>query len=139
MATLTAQKKRGFLGAIYRAQQKLGGAQTLREALEAYQDARFSPVQSGRLLVGSSGAGHAASFRVPGIQHELTEEAVFDLSQELLEIYDSAVSVLVTAGTASPTDPQIYTGMLADDRMQTIRDFMGDYTATRLPGYGYIS
>lgn len=136
MAILQAELKRGFLRSLYRAATSATPAVTLINALNAFQDAQFPLVKSGRLIVSTSGNAHGTSFKIPDSMFQLTQDQVFALSEEFIQTYTDAKANLILNGNATPTDDDIFAAMIAADNLQTIREYQNDYTATRFPVIG---
>lgn len=136
MAILQAEIKRGFLTALAR---QAGAASTLNDTLTGFQDYCFSPeLKRGRLITASSGNAHHTAFQMAANGFQMTQDQIFALSQEFLEVYSDSLSSLQTATPPIPTpsDAQILATMLIDDRMTSIRSYQNDYTATRFPTFG---
>jgi hypothetical protein len=136
VATIAAQIKRGFLNTLYR--QATAGTQLI-DILNEFQDYCFSPeLKRGRLIQSSSGNQHSTSFQQFSTAFQLSQEQIFSLSQELIEVYGDSVAGLqaATPPIPEPTDDQIAAAMLQDDRLTSIRAFQTDYTATRFPTFG---
>ena len=129
MAVLQAEIKRGFLRSLARSATK--SAVKLSDALAAFQDNGFLALQSGRLLVGSSGGGYSSSFAFPAIGQQFQQDQVFALSEEFLQIYGDVLISLSANGNPSPGDDVILNAMLADDRMQAVKEMQGDYWLLR--------
>lgn len=117
-------------------------ATPLLDALNAYQVACLAgPIQYGKLIEVTSQNGHSTKFRVPVPGEYFSQTDVAELSQEFLEVYDSAVCTLasqvppVVSVTPGDIDGQIFTTMLADDRLQGISSLRHDYTLTGWPNY----
>lgn len=133
MARLRAELKRGILRKLWRAARDTG--LTLNQCLEAFQDNGYDAIQSGRLLISSAGNNLSASFAVPGASTEINQADFFAFSEELFSIRDDTITALTAAG--SPTDDEsVVASMFNDDRMQTVRGYMGDYSGIRYPTYG---
>lgn len=131
MATLQAQVKRGILDEIWYAGQK--SALSLTDSIRGFKSARWESIQTGTFVVNTSGGGYSVNFHVPEIFRQLGPDQFFALGQEFLEVMTDARATLVAAGTASPADSDIFTTMMADDRMQSLRSAMLDTTALRFP------
>lgn len=135
MAYLQAQLKRGFLNSLYRQGAKAG--LPLLESLTAFQDNGFAAISTGRLIGSTSGNGKSVSFIMPPVGKQFSEEQVFILSQELLEVYANALVTLAISQPQDNThDASIIATMLADDSLQTVRSMMYDFTALRFPSLG---
>lgn len=138
MVYIQAAIKRGFLRQIY--EQAKAATAYLGDALLAFQGSVFTPAfKTGRILVNTSGSGQSASFEVPQIGKQYSQDQIFALSEELLEIYSDAVAQLQAETpsfnpTASPANQQtVFDTMMADDRLQGVRTQMGDFTGLRIP------
>src|SRR5690348_8363520 len=81
-------------------------------ALKSAARARYSETSAGRLLIGTSGNNKSVTFAIPQ-GAELTPTIIAELIGELLRNYDEAKAALVAAGTATPTDAEIYAELLA--------------------------
>jgi hypothetical protein len=101
--------------------------------LNAYQDALVAGVKSGRVVEATASTGRSVKFRTPVLGEHFRQEDVCELSQEYLEIYADAVTALNTQGIPNPTDAQILTQMLADDRLQSVTSTRRDYTLVNYP------
>jgi hypothetical protein len=131
--------KRGFLRQLYA--QCADSTVYLQDALLAFQASIFTPsFKTGRVVVNTSGGGQSASFNVPQLGGQFSQEQVFALSEELLEVYDTAVATLAAATPGfnpqaddTTSEPAVFNTMLEDDRLQGVRVMHGDFTAIRLP------
>ncbi len=134
MVFIQAIKRRGILRQI--AEGAKASTATLREALLAFQSQIFSPnFQKGRLLVSTSGSGQSGSFEI-GVQgKEFTQDNVFAAAEEFIEILDEACAAAsLDPGDAAPANTDaIFAAMVADDRLQTIRQRGSDYTLLGFP------
>ena len=134
MARIRAEIKRGFLRTLWRAAAKISAS--LDESLESFQDNLSEGVKTGRILISTSGGGYSTSFDSPFPSREITQEEIFAFSEEILAIRDDARTALTDAGADATDDGAVVAQMLLDDRMQTVRSYMGDFTAIRFPTYG---
>lgn len=136
MVYIQVEIKQGFLRQI--AEGAKSAQTTLKESLLASQAAVFSPnFQRGRLLVSTSGGGQSGSFEI-GVQgKQFTQENVFALFEELLQIRDDTVNAGLAADTGEPADTDaLFTQMIADDRLQGIRERGLDVTLIGTPRWG---
>ncbi len=122
MAQLRAESKRGFLRYLWR-KASASQALTLKEALEAFADQSYEAVQTGRVIVSTSGGGYSTTFDTPQLGR-LTQEEAASLSEEFIARYEEAEE----AGKESDAD--IVAEML--DRLRPIRSVRSDFTALRL-------
>ena len=121
---ITTDYKRAWLGKLYRAT----NVATLLGRLEAESDARITATQSGGTITGTSANGHSVSFAGPDSGGtSFGEMAAF--CAEMIRRHDEAKAALIAAGTASPTDAQIYAEMLA--QLIACDSFTSDYSALR--------
>lgn len=95
--------------------------------LGAFQDQGFQWVKSGRLVLSTSGGGYSSSFTPTEAIRELTQEEVFALSEEFFAIYEDCKAL----SPAPTSDEAMILAMLADDRLQTVRQEMLDITGLR--------
>lgn len=143
MAIIQAEIKRGILRSIYRnSQAQSGQIVPLAAALAAYQDSGFQGLNSGRIIVSTSGFGKSTSFAAPSTSLQFTQEQVFALSEELLETYDAAIAALNAGSTPLPpegppgsNDAAIFSAMMLQDNMQTITSVRDDHTMLRYPTF----
>jgi hypothetical protein len=130
MVKLSAEIKRGFLNALYI--QSKAASTPLQDALEQLLLTGFDAVKSGRLVVSHAGSGKVVTFQMPPIGKQFTQEAVFELSQELLEVYaDACVTLGISSDEEEDTanDPNVFATMLNDDRLQSVTDVYRDFTS----------
>lgn len=125
MVRLRGVIKRGFLRSLWRAAKP--SALSVAEMLAAFQDSGFQWVKSGRLVLSTSGGGYSSSFTATETVRELTQEEVFALSEEFFAIYEDCQAL----SPAPADDDAMILAMLADDRMQTVRQEMLDVTGLR--------
>jgi hypothetical protein len=136
MVYIQAVKKRGFLRQIAECAKR--NSSTLKESLLAAQAAVFTAnFQRGRLLVSTSGSGQSGSFEI-GVQgKEFTQDNIFALFEELLEICDDIVNAGLAADTGTPTDTDVLSAeMIGDDRLQGITERGLDVTLIGTPRWG---
>lgn len=136
MAAIQASIRRGFLRSLYN--QAVANAASLQEALQGFQDGCFTAVRTGRLIVNSSGTGHSSSFEIPGIVRGFTQDQVFGLSEDFLQIYTDTVAAL-SAASADGSDASVFAAMLADDRMQSITRVRDSFTLLNLNPSGPLT
>lgn len=106
---------------------------SLAEALNGFQDQAFANVQTGRVVTATAGAGRSAQFAAPEIWRTLDPETIFELAEQLQQVYADALVTLSAQGNASPSDAQVFAVMIADDRLQTITSVQKDYSTLRWP------
>jgi hypothetical protein len=138
MVYIQAVKKRGFLRQIAEGAKR--NAATLKESLIAAQAQVFSAnFQRGRLLVSTSGSGQSGSFEI-GVQgKEFTQDNVFALFEELIEVLDAVVSAGLAVDSAAPADTDaLFAVMCQDDRLVGITSQMTDVTSLNVPSLGGI-
>jgi hypothetical protein len=138
MVYIQAVKKRGFLRQIAEGAKR--STSTLKEALVSGQANCFSAnFQKGRLLVSTSGSGQSGSFEIAVQGKEFTQDNVFALFEELIEVLDATVAagLAVDSGVSIDTDT-LFTAMCQDDRLVGVRTEMGDYTSLNVPSLGGI-
>jgi len=105
---IQAIKKCGFVRQI--AQQAINSASTLKDALIAAQTGHFvNTFARGRLVVSNSGGGQSGSFEISMPGKEWTQDNVFGLIEELIQMVDARVA----AGTPDSSDPDLLNEMLA--------------------------
>lgn len=138
MVYIQAVKKRGFLRQTAEGAKRSGS--TLKESMLAAQAAVFTAnFQRGRLLVSTSGSGQSGSFEI-GVQgKEFTQDNVFAMLEELIEIQEYVISqgLAVDSDQQADTDALVQV-MFNDDRLQGINTEMGDWTSLNVPSVGGI-
>ncbi len=119
MPNIQARKRRGFLRQI--AEGAKTASLTLREALLASQAAvKDNTFSKGRILSSTSGSGQTASFEIGSAGKEFTQENVFDMLEEFLEILEDGISQGTITDAADGIDAT-FAAMCGDDRLATIR------------------
>ena len=131
MVRIQSEIKRGFLRSLWR--EGKAAAATLAETLNGFQDAQFSQIRTGQILISTSGGGYSTSLRIPNLSDQITNEQFTALAEEYQTIYGDVVTQI----GGSPTDDTIFAAMIADDRLQGVRSFMGDYTGLHFPAVSY--
>lgn len=143
MVRIQSEIKRGFLRQIYTGCHDT--AVFLEDALVAFQAAIFSPnFQRGRIIVSTSGGGQQGSFTIPNIGQQFSQDQIFALSEELLQIYTDTLAALVAAtptfdpraNDSGSSEQQMFAAMMLDDRLNAVRREYGDHTLTRFPTFG---
>jgi hypothetical protein len=138
MVYIQAVKKRGFLRQLAEGAKR--NASTLKEALLSAQGNVFSSnFQRGRLLVSTSGSGQSGSFEIATIGKEFTQDNVFAMLEEFLEILDFilAQGLAVDSAIAADTD-NLFTVICQDDRLIGVRTAEVDVTSLNVPSIGGI-
>jgi hypothetical protein len=102
---------------------------TLAATLKTAARAQLTTAGNGTVLTGTSGNGHSVTFSLPMGGRGLIPQDVAELCEEMLQRYDAAVAALVAAGTAEPTDDQIFTEMLA--LLEPVYDAHPDFSQLR--------
>jgi hypothetical protein len=95
----------------------------LLEALEAFQVGGFGAVKAGRVVVSHSGSGQSTSFELPSVGRGFTQEQIFALSEDFIQIYQDTVAQL-----APTDDAATFEAMMADDRMAAVTRVYDDWT-----------
>jgi hypothetical protein len=131
-------KKCGFLRQI--AEGAKLAASTLKEALLAAQKGHFvSTFARGRLVVSQSGSGQSGSFEVSMNGKEWTQDNVFGLIEELIQMLDACVA----RGVPDAADPDIINTLfeaLKDDinsgfyPQSGVTEQMGDFSGLNFHG-----
>lgn len=106
-----------------------GTPTTFFQALKAAARARLVMTKDGRVLTGSSGNGRTVTFTLPMGGRDLTPTNIAELCGEILQRYDEAKASLIAAGTAQPTDDQVYAELLA--MLQPITESTPDFSEIR--------
>lgn len=134
MVQIQAIKKCGFLRQIVEGAKRT--AQTLRVCLVSAQGNIFSPnFQRGRILVSTSGSGQSGSFEIGVVGKEFTQDNVFGMTEEFLQLLDRLIADGATDdGQATNTDA-LFAAMIASDGMQGVSQMGSDYTGIGWP-YG---
>ena len=124
MAVSTAYR-RLFLRALQR--DILASGLSLQEGLLALADARYADTKGGRIISSTSANGQSVSF-APPIYGNIAPMQAAELVSWMLDLYDIVKAEFVAAGTASPTDDQMVTGMLAHRLMGAVRSLRNDFS-----------
>ena len=126
-------KRRGFLRQM--AEKAKQSTSTLKETLVAAQSGHFvSTFQRGRLVVSQSGSGQSGSFEMTFSGKEWTQDNVFGLVEELIELLEFTLSgqSMTDDGTTAATDA-LMTAMMQDQSMQSSSVQYGDFTLIGVP------
>lgn len=124
-------KKRGFLRQIAEAAKRSN--LPLKTALINAQQSVASPTfLKGRIVVSTSGSGQAGSFQMPEAGLEWTQDNVFGLLEELIELAESVTATQSLQDDGSNTDA-IFAAMIADDSLRSLRQQMGDFSMLNFP------
>lgn len=129
MVRVQSEIKRGFLRQIAEGAKP---SRTLREVLLAFQAQIFSPTfKTGRIYLSTSGSGQAASFAIPSAG--FSQEQIFALSEEFLDILDFAISCGATDEAGEEATNTLFATMCDDDRLQGVREVQHDHAMLRFP------
>lgn len=121
------------------AQAAVRAAATLKEQLVKAQTGHFTNTFSrGKLVVSNSGGGQSGSFEI-GVQgKEWTQDNIFGLIEELIQMVDARVA----GGTPDSSDPTLAAamrdGMIADIcaglfPQSGVREQLGDFSGLNFP------
>jgi hypothetical protein len=130
VAASTAYKRLFLRGIKWDAGSNAGA---LLAALTTAARGSIQQTRQGRAIIGTSAAGRSVSFLLPSSGQGVTQTDIAELISELLDLYESSNTALVSAGIATPTTDQIYTEMLS--RLVAVTEFTTDYSGMRV-GYG---
>lgn len=129
MARVTTETKRGWLRRR-KSECPLGGGTTYQTLLAAIEASAFASIDGQR---GGSVASVTAGDRSTSFSNAdnttNTPSAMADLGAEMLDLYETASTVLTAAG-ATVDDTTIYAEMM--DRLQAVREFTNTFTGARL-------
>ena len=141
-ATIRAGLKRAFLRALFQASQSdewkvffpssilLAEPRTgLGNVLTHFLLQGFDACKQGRFSIQSSGLGHEVRWAPPAIWQSMSQDQMFEMAEDLMEIYEDAVAALESGAE----DTEILARMLADDRLQSVTSLQKDFTCVRLP------
>lgn len=139
MVFIQAEIRRGFLRQF--SQGAINGPATLSDTLVAAQAGIFTPnFQRGRLMVSTSGAGQHGSFEIGMVGKQFTQESVFAMVEQFLEILADVTGQGLAVDSGNPPDTQnLFTVMCQDDRLVGVRTQMGDWTSLNVPSIGGIA
>ncbi len=102
-------------------------ASTLRDELRRYETAVGALLSGGSIQsVGKNSANQSYAYTGNGT---LTTAEVARAWRDLISLFDRCQQVLITAGTESPTDDEIYAEMKA--RLRPVYQTRGDYRNLR--------
>lgn len=126
-------KRRGFLRQM--AEQAKRTASTLRETLLAAQSGHFvSTFARGRLVVSQSGSGQSGSFEMTMQGKEWTQDNVFGLIEELIELCEFVLTDQSQTDDGTPTNTdQLLAAMLNDISLNPSNVQHGDFTLIGIP------
>jgi hypothetical protein len=136
---IQAIKKCGYLRQIAEGAKAI--ASTLKDAILAAQRSVYSPTfQKGRIVVSQSGSGQAGSFQMAGMGNDWTQDNIFGLLEEFLQMVEAADPVLYPDDSdPAHTDAlraQIAGNIMAGNVPQGVRQTQGDFTLINIPIFG---
>jgi hypothetical protein len=102
---------------------------TLAATLKTAARAQLTTAGTGTILTGTSGNGHSVTFSLPMGGRGLTPQDMAELCEDMLTRYDAAETAVIAAGTAEPTDDQIFTEMMA--MLEPATESYPDFTQLR--------
>jgi hypothetical protein len=116
------------------------------DALMGFQTSiASSNLLKGRILISTSGSGQSGSFEIGLPGKEFTQDNIFALSEQLIEIYEFALasssangSPLTDDGTAA-NSAAIMAVMREDDRLQSVNRKGADMTLLGFPQIGQLT
>jgi hypothetical protein len=132
VAQLQAQLKRGILDELW----QIAKVQniTLEDAIRDFKSASWNRIRTGQFVIASAGAGHSVTFASPELFRNLTQDQYMMLGMEFLEVMADAITTNGFSGDLTSDQQQtVFTTMMADDRLQTVRSHGQDYTTLRWP------
>ncbi len=124
MASVATSFKRLFLRSLLWASQESG--ETLLQTLKSAAKARLEGTQKGKVLIATSGNGHASTFQIPA---DFTTTDATELISELFDRYDEAKSKLIADGNSTPSDEQLVEEIM--DKLQPVRSIANDFSGLR--------
>lgn len=137
MVRIQSEIKRGTLRWVIFLPAK-SSATLLTDAIDGFGVSGYAKVKSGQILVSAGGGGYNSSLKVPGLSDQITPENFAALAEEFRNVYDDAAAMLIANGNLTPTDDDIFSAMLSDDRLRGIRQQQGDHTSLNIPSLGGI-
>lgn len=144
-AVIRSGLKKALLSAIFTATQDdtlkdvLGSRvsiTSLQDGLTAYQSWLMSQgdVLRGKFTLTSAGFGHSVGYCTSMIWRATNEEAIFELSQDFLDLFDWALATLAANGSPSANDATIFATMKGADELNATDRSMSDMTVLRYSG-----
>lgn len=132
MAQLQAQLKRGILDELWQIAKVQNIA--LEDAIRAFKSRSWNLIRTGQFVIASAGSGHSVTFASPELFRQLTPDQYMMLGMEFLEVMADAITTNAFSGDLTPEQQQtVFTTMMADDRLQTVRAVGADFTTLRWP------
>lgn len=136
---IQAVKKCAYLRQI--AEGAKATSSTLAQAILSAQGEVYSPTfQKGRIVVSQSGSGQSGSFQISGSGNDWTQDNIFGLCEELLQMLDAADPVLLPDdGLPAHVDALRQTlaqNIMAGNVPDAVRQTGGDFTLLFLPVFG---
>jgi hypothetical protein len=130
-------KKCGFLRQMV--QVAINGASTLAETLLAAQSGHFTNTFSrGKLVISNSGGGQSGSVEISLPDKEWTQDNVFGLIEELIQMVEARVAAGTPDGSDETTLAELRTALIADINaglfpQSGVRSQMGDFSGLNFP------
>ena len=135
MSRVSAAFKREFLYQLKKA--AVDGGVTFISALDTVASQRWSEVQQGKVLVGSSRSGHSVNFQIPGGVLGVSPVDIVELVSKIRDLYEAALAADTALLDDSPEAANvlaIYAAIKADTYFTPIRSYRTDHTNLRLEG-----
>lgn len=137
-------KKRGYLRQL--CQGAVNTGLPILTTLQNAQTAAFSPTfQKGRIVVHQSGSGQSGSFEVRSAGAEWTQDNIFGLIEEFIDLYYTVIAQGNDDGTPLPNDDgtpantnTIFQAMRTDDSLAGVTSQLGDWTGLNVPSLGGV-
>jgi hypothetical protein len=134
---IQAIKKCGFLRQMVA--QARAAAATLSETLLAAQSGHFvNTFQRGRLVVSQQGGGQSGSFEIGMQGKEWTQDNVFGLVEELLQMLEARIAAGTPDGSADPELATIQAALIQDINaglfpQSGVTQQLGDFSGLNFP------
>ena len=132
---IASVKKMGFLRQM--AEQAKRSVSTIRETLISAQTGHFvSTFQRSRLVVSQSGSGQSGSFEITTTGREWTQDNVFGLIEELIQLLDFTVTVALPDDATEAATNALLSAMIDNISSGNVpaigsREQMGDFSNLR--------
>ena len=136
--------KRAFLDDIVQAAIKSSTPllQSFRNAKQSVNSPTFS---KGRIVIHQSGSGQSGAYQAGFSGAQWTQENVYGMLQEYIDLYYAVISQNEQVGTPLPTDDgneantnAIFAAMRVDDSLQGVTSQSGDWTGLNVPSLGGV-
>jgi hypothetical protein len=91
--------------------------------------ARVNDTKEGKVLVGGSMGGKSVSYSIPSVIGTLSQGELTQMLSDLIDLYESVNTLLISSGILIPSDAEIFAEML--NRLKPVTSFQKSFQTIR--------